>query len=739
MAATDQFSAIAGAVARELLGDENKSLSTQGKELRFGTNGSVSVDLQKGTIYDHGADEGGGVLWFIHQQTGRKGKDAVEWLIERGYDIEDRGAPPPRGSSGGGQDQPRMKPVAHWDYLDASGKMIFQVVRFEDGTKTAEGKPSKSYRQRRPDPAERDGWKWSTKGLEMVPYRLPELLKAIAAGETVYIVEGEKSADRLWDEGVPATTNPRGAGNWQRELNDYFKGASVVVIPDNDPQAVVKKTGELRFHDDGSPVLPGQDHARAVAGYLERITKETKLIELPGLPLKGDIVDWLESGKTADDLYDLADAASKFEREPFKSKFRAVTWQQMDDPGPEHEWLVKNLITRNELAMVAGPSKSGKSFLVLDMVLSIARGLPWFGKKTLRGGVIYQAGEGAKGIKKRIRAYREHHGITTASELPFVLLPSRVDLYSSDDHTEAMIDEIQHWSDSFDVPLELVVIDTFSTATAGANENDGKDVSQVLERCARISQVTGAAVLLVHHMNADGGKVRGHTSILANLENVLLVRQVPDLHDEKRRQLREVTLDKNKDGEAGQTFRFVLKGVAIGVDEDGDAVTSCVVQQPDGARTDVEAYERPNVTDSESLMLRAIEKALEDSGGPPPSGAGLPSRITSVVEWKLVRAAYDSLAFDTDGLSDETDEQRSKRLDARAKAMSRAGQSLLRKGIIGKENPFVWLTGRRVKGHRMTQTSVADATQDAPPAHQEPPERNDDSYWGTDDENMRDF
>lgn len=740
MAGSDQFTVIAAAVAREFLGEENKSLSTQGKELRFGNKGSVSVDVQKGTFFDHASNEGGGVLWFVEQQTGRKGKEAVEELTSRGFDIEDRGAPPPRSSGGsGGGEPPRMKPVAHWDYHDADGKVLFQVVRMEDGTTGSDGKPVKSYRQRRPDASAPDGWTWKTKGMQMVPYRLPAVLEAVRGGDVIYIVEGEKAADKLLEQGVPATTNARGAGNWQRELNEYFKGARVVVIPDNDPQAVIKKTGEPRFHEDGSPVFPGQDHARAVAGQLERIAKETKLLELPDLPLKGDVVDWLGAGNTVDALYDLADACPKFEREPFKSKFRAVTWSDMDEPGEEHEWLVKGLITRNELGMIAGPSKSGKSFLVLDMTLSIARGLPWFGKRTLRGGVIYQAGEGAKGIKKRIRAYREHHGITTASELPFVLLPSRVDLYSSDDHTEAMIDEIQHWSDSFDVPLELVVIDTFSTATAGANENDGKDVSQVLERCARISQVTGAAVLLVHHMNADGGKIRGHTSILANLENVLLVRQVPDAHDEQRRQLREVILDKNKDGESGQSFKFVLKGVTVGIDEDGDPITSCVIQQPDGARTDVEAYERPNVTDNESLMLRAIEKALSNNGSPPPASMRLPSSVSAVVEWKLIRTAYDSLAFDVADADTETDDERKKRLDTRAKAMKRSGESLMRKGIISKEGNTVWLTNRRVKGHRQVNTAQPPSSTSSPPPQDEPPPADDHSYWGPDNDDYKDF
>jgi GTPase SAR1 family protein len=515
-------------------------------------------------------------------------------------------------------------------------------------------------------------------------------------------------------------------------LDKHFAGAQIVVIPDNDPQATVKKTGELRFHDDDRPVLPGQDHAKAVATRLMDIAKDVKHLELPGLPLKGDVVDWLDGGGNIDQLYDLVDVLGSYEPEPFQSSFHAVTWSGMDDPGPEHEWLVKNTLTRKELSMVAGESKAGKSFLVLDLALSVAQGIQWFGRRTMQGGVIYQAGEGATGIKKRIRAYREEYNLTTKDDLPFVLLPSRVDLYNSDDHTEALIDEINQWKKRFKVPLELIVIDTWATATPGANENDGKDVSIVLDRCAKINKATDAAVLLVHHMNSGGAKVRGHTSILANLENVLIVKQVEDHHDENNRQIREAVLDKNKDGEGGQSFRFVLKGVRIGTDEDGDAVTSCVVKMPDGAASDAQPVERPNVTNSEATLLRAIEKALDESGSAPPSNSGLPSGAESVIELKLVATAYDTLTFDSLGTENETDDERAKRMQNRRKVMSRCCESLMRKGIIGRSDPWIWLSGRRVKGYRPTGTEVPGGADGPPPAGPDDGQQPD-GWWSADD------
>ena len=741
----DQFAQYAGEVAKLLIGEPNKRLSSR-DELRFGNHGSVSVDLKKGTIFDHSEEVGGGVLWLIERETGRKGREAVDWLREHGFHVEDRGGSAPRDSRPASRDsnrnygpddreeprdnEPPMQITKTWDYVDEAGRLIFQVIRLENGLKSSDGKAEKTYRQRRPDQSKRDGWNWSTKDCRIVPYRLPELLEDVAAGDWVFVVEGEKAADRLRENGVPATTNPRGAGKWVPELNEYFGGAKVVVLPDNDPQSKNKKTGDLLFHEDGRPKFVGLDHAREVATHMLDVAKDVRLVELPGLPLKGDVVDWLDAGHTIDELYELVRRAPRFEREPFRSRFHAVQWRDLDAPGPEHEWLIKNLLTRGETAMAAGPSKSGKTFFVLALAMAVARGVDFFGLRTMRGGVIYQAGEGGRGLKKRMRAYRKEHGISLDDEIPFVLLPSKLDLYNSVDHTEAFIAEAKHWASTFDCPLELIIIDTWATASAGSNENDGKDVSIILERCNRISRETGACVLLVHHMNADGAKVRGHTSILANLENVLIVRMVEGMHDEENRQLREAVVDKNKDGESGQKLRFVLRSVIIGTDEDGDPVTSCVVSKVNGETSDAPVPERSSVSNSEAMFIRALEKATSDAGTRPPQSSGL-SQNLRLVEWKRFVSAYDSIAFDGADTDTETPKERERRKNARNQALKRTGESLMRKGIIAREAPWVWLTGKPIRGYRRRSDEYT------PPADHHPPptsgggfDQGDDTLWG---------
>lgn len=176
--------------------------------------------------------------------------------------------------------QRRPDPVAVYDYTDPSGKLLFQVVRFRP----------KSFRQRRPDGA--GGWIWNLDGVQKVPYRLDGVVRAVQSGESVYIVEGEKDADALARLGFTATTNPGGAGSWQEGFAGYFRGARVIIIPDNDE--------------------PGRAHAGEVAQNLAPVAESVRIVELPGLASKGDVSDWLAAGHTSDELRQLAESAPEW-------------------------------------------------------------------------------------------------------------------------------------------------------------------------------------------------------------------------------------------------------------------------------------------------------------------------------------------------------------------------------------------------------------------------------------------
>jgi len=276
-----RFAQVMERVARQLLGEPNRSLSSK-TELRFGRNGSLSIDLEKGTFFDFEANEGGGVLDLIAREQGIFSSwECVKWLREHGFDADlpqslDNGRekePAPSGAA------PEHKIVATYGYTDEIGELLFQVVRLEP----------KTFRQRRPNGM--GGWTWSVKGTRIVPYRLPEVLDAIAAEETIFIVEGEKDVERLRAAGLGATCNPMGAGKWRDEFAQYFQGARVVIIPDND------NAGRAHAEMVGSSLLP-------VAGYV-------LMLELPGLPPKGDVSDWLDAGGSADGLRQLVQTQAR--------------------------------------------------------------------------------------------------------------------------------------------------------------------------------------------------------------------------------------------------------------------------------------------------------------------------------------------------------------------------------------------------------------------------------------------
>ena len=102
--------------------------------------------------------------------------------------------------------------VAEYDYVDADGTLVFQVVRYEP----------KDFRQRRPDGT--GGWVWSTKGVPSLPFNLPAVVKAITAGETVYVVEGEKDVLSARKIGITATCNPGGALQMETRTRAVFEG-----------------------------------------------------------------------------------------------------------------------------------------------------------------------------------------------------------------------------------------------------------------------------------------------------------------------------------------------------------------------------------------------------------------------------------------------------------------------------------------------------------------------------------
>jgi putative DNA primase/helicase len=189
--------------------------------------------------------------------------------------------------------------AAEYRYHNADGTLAFIVERVEhqnaDGSfAIKDDKCKKTFRQKRPDPDRPGKFVWNTEGVPIVPYALPEVTVAIAGGRTIFIVEGEKCVDSLRELGAPATTNRGGAGKWRPELNAFFMGADVVLVPDNDDA--------------------GHKHVQEIGAALTGVAKRIRVLVLPGLPPKGDIADWLAAGGTREVLEGLVEQAPGWQR-----------------------------------------------------------------------------------------------------------------------------------------------------------------------------------------------------------------------------------------------------------------------------------------------------------------------------------------------------------------------------------------------------------------------------------------
>ena len=240
--------------------------------------------------------------------------------------------------------------------------------------------------------------------------------------------------------------------------------------------------------------------------------------------------------------------------------------------GPPVDWIVRGVLPRAELAVIYGESGSGKSFLTLDLCAAITRGLPWREKRTTKGRVVYVCAEGAGGFKARLKAYAAKHGVGFA-EMPAVV-PDAPNLLEQAD-AAALYGAIVKWGKP-----DVIVIDTLSATTPGGNENSGEDMGRVVSHCKLLHKKTGALVVLIHHSGKDATKgARGWSGLRAAADAEIEVTRNGDF--------RTATVTKLKDAGDFEQFSFKLDIVSLGVDLDGEPVSSCVVEHVDSAPVDV--------------------------------------------------------------------------------------------------------------------------------------------------------
>jgi len=225
-------------------------------------------------------------------------------------------------------------------------------------------------------------------------------------------------------------------------------------------------------------------------------------------------------------------------------------------------WVVKHAVPKASVGVLFGASGTFKSFVAIDMALHVAHGLPWLGKRTDRGSVMYIAAEGQAGIYDRIDAWHRQRGVAMKGA-DVRVIPVAVDVLND---AWRVVERAQ----AVGMRPDLVVVDTLSQTFSG-EENNASEMAAYFRALGRFREMWECAVLVVHHSGHSATeRPRGSSAIRANVDFMFGV-----FRDEKE-MIARLTCQKQKDGDPLQDHEFKLHQVALDPDEDNEATSSLV-------------------------------------------------------------------------------------------------------------------------------------------------------------------
>ena len=295
-------------------------------------------------------------------------------------------------------------------------------------------------------------------------------------------------------------------------------------------------------------------------------------------------------------------------------------------------WRIKGLLPAEGLVFIYGPPSVGKSFAVIHLGLTIAAGLEFAGCKTNQAPVIYVAAEAGSGARKRLVAAQQ--ALELDNDLPLALVAVAPNLGRGDGDAGVLIEAIVEQMDHVDLSGAVIIIDTVARVTPGMEENSSKDTGVFIANADRIAKEFGGLVIGVHHpgKNLENG-LRGSSALLGAADTVIVISKSDG-------DTRKATVEKQKDGEDGKSFTFSLGIVDVGIDEDGDAVTTCVLSDISSLtrQGDLPDIKRQRIPRGLRLLIDIIGSAISDTGTHIKPWADAPP--VWAVEKTILRRAY---------------------------------------------------------------------------------------------------
>lgn len=324
--------------------------------------------------------------------------------------------------------------------------------------------------------------------------------------------------------------------------------------------------------------------------------------------------------------------------------------------------VVKGLIEQGAFAVIYGPSGSGKSFFTADIAQHIALGSPWRGRKCPQALVVYVASEAGASILKRFVGWRDNRVSDGLAKIPIAVLTRGPNLLDGPE-VAALTDQLRALEQEAQLPLALTVFDTLSRSIPGGDENKAEDMTMAVRAADHLRDRIGCATSYVHHSGKDTDKgARGHSSLFAAADVVLKVMDGC------------ATVEKVRDGVAGERFGFSLEPVEIGLDSDGEQVFTCLLNHSDATN----APKPAPVKGRSALGLQSLREAIGEHGQVMGGTSTIPKgvRAITLTQW---RERFD-LRY---GKDDKTPARQ---------AFYKARESLLSSKLIAISDPFVWLS-----------------------------------------------